>query len=1229
MSTLALPSQLVPAGLQRLGAIFGDSLRRAFRGPSLWILLAVLGLLTWSLSTGDTLLSTGAATVGGRHAWITSEFSNAFVFSVVGSSFYAFFASILAGLAVLDDQESRVEELLHSTRLTAGEYVAGKSLALLLAFSAVLALHLALAVVCNHLLPNADAADVRGPFHLLGYLRPALVFTLPTIVFFGGVSFYLGARLRRAAVAFLVPLVSIVASFALLWNWAPTWLDPRLDRLLMLLDPSGFRWLDQTWLQLDRGAGFYNTAGVGFDSVLIANRLLFLALGIGAVVLARRHVAPADRGRRGQRRWFRRRAAGAAAGPVAGPEAEAAAAAIAAVPRGPAASAPAASLQPMTQRAVSRPRQVACFARAELGALLREPALYVFWLFVLSQSMASSLLVRGAFQTRVLVTPGRLAVGSFNTLTAMVCVLILYFLVEALERERATGVQPLVDAAPYDTGSRIAGKVLAMSLLAALVLSAVFLAGLVVLRLQGAVSPAVGPYLAVWGLALLPTFLLWTCFIAAVHALSGSRLVTLGTALGAFGWTLYLQLTDGLTWVGNWLLWGTLRWTDFTGPGGLPAFGAFRLDGRAILLNRLLALALAGAFLTLAVHFARRRSADATRLVHRLQPRLLARRLWRLSPALVVPALVALPLWFAVAGARDGEAAHKADHDYWKQNYATWHDAPEPAVSGVDVDLWLDPAGHAFRSHGTFALTNHHDEALRRFALTGGAHWRDVTWTLDGEPFVPEDRSGLYVFAPAAGLAPGGTTTVGFELAGRFPAAVSKGGGELWQFILPEGVVLTSFHPSFVPVVGFDRERGIDDDNRMDPREVPDDYYRQTVVPAFASPLAFPVRLAVDTPQDYRANGVGVLASEVVEGGRRKRVWVSDHDVRYFNVVAGRWKVYAGETTEIDYHPGHEHNLEAMSRALEGARRYYSEWFAPYPWKDLRLSEFPAHGTYAQGFPSNITFSENIGFLTKADEKTDAVLLVTAHEAAHQWWGNLLSPGDGPGGNVLSEGMAHFSTLLLFEQLEGPAARRELAKRFEESYGDHRRKDAERPLVKIDGTQPGDGTVTYEKGGWAFWMLLRHMGRDRMLAGLHAFIAEYQDSPDHPLIEDLLATLRPFADDPAAFDAFTRQWFFDVVVPEYRFRDEQKERRPDGTWRASATLTNAGSGEMEVEVAATAGERSAAAEGAYRESRSRLTLGAGESRRVEIECGFEPQRLVVDPDAEVLMLNRKEAVVPL
>ena len=277
-------------------------------------------------------------------------------------------------------------------------------------------------------------------------------------------------------------------------------------------------------------------------------------------------------------------------------------------------------------------------------------------------------------------------------------------------------------------------------------------------------------------------------------------------------------------------------------------------------------------------------------------------------------------------------------------------------------------------------------------------------------------------------------------------------------------------------------------------------------------------------------------------------VWESDHPVSFFNVVAGRWDVKRGDGTAVFYHPGHPYNVDEMLESLDAARKYFSEWFYPYPWKELKLSEFPNLATYAQGFPTNITFSEGIGFLTRSPGDPRRVRdhrsrggtpVVGQHRDARQ----------GPGGNILAEGTAHFSTILLVEQMKGLNARIDFCKRLEANYGKSRRPDSERPLVKTDGTRPSDTTVMYDKGGWVFWMLLNHMGRDRALEGIRAFIKTYHGNPDHPVLQDFLEAMRPFAPDPAAFDAFTHQWFFEVVLPEYRLYEPRKARQGD-SWKA-------------------------------------------------------------------------------
>jgi ABC-2 type transport system permease protein len=1229
--------------------VFLQAFRHGVTRPLFWSLVVLVALLSWGLSGGHVTISSGDASVGGTKAWITSEFAFSFALTTILLLVYGFFVSIGCGLAVVEDDELRIAELLHATPLTPRQYVWGKFTALLAVFLTALGIHLLFAIFCNHVLPSAEAAEIRGPFQLLNYLRPVLVFGLPTLMFIAGGSFYLGERTRRPLLVALFPLALLLVCGFFLWEWSPTWLDPRINRVLMLIDPSGFRWLNETWLRLDRGAKFYNTARVGLDAGFVISRFVFFGLGLLGVALAERSVGRRLRGVEGAagagaKRAARRAAAGAA-------ELKAAA--------------DAGGIEPLLAGLRMRSRAPGLWQgsvpvmRAEARNLFTSPGIYLFGALILLQTIGSSLSALGPFDTELLLTPGTLAVRTLGYLSALLCLLLMFYTVESVERDRSTGLAAIANATPTSTASLLLGKGLANGLLAAAIIGLTYLACVIALLVQGTVAPSPGPFLLVWGLLLVPTILVWTGFVIAVQALFANRTVTYGVCLAVLSFTMYRVLTQTINWVGNWPLWGDLRWTDM---------GTFEIDRRALVLSRVMALGLAAGFIAIAVRAFRRREPDAMGTLHRLAPRELARAVWRFSPYALVPLVAGSILWLGVFDGYEGGALRKKAKDYWKQNLGTWREAPIPAVKSVDLDVTLDPEHHSFHNRGTYELWNDHAAPLARFAVTSGLHWRQVSWTMNGKPYKPENRSGLFVIVPPAPLPYGGRVQIGFDCSGAVPEGFSKNGDGDREFILPSGVVLTTFTPSFTPLLGYQDDIGIEKENRYEPRVYPPDFYLGRTDAAFGSDTPFTTRIRVTAPAAYTINSVGVLASDTVAAGRRTAVWVSDQPVRFFNIVAGRWQVKRGAGTAIYYHPGHPYNVARMSGALDAARRYYSQWFYPYPWQELKISEFPALASYAQGFPTDITFSEGIGFLTEHDIKGDLVFLVTAHESAHQWWGNLITPGKGPGGDLLSEGMAHFSTLLLIEQARGLAARIEFAKRIEERYGRNRRPDAEHPLVEIDGSRNGDTTVTYDKGGWVFWMLLNQLGRDRDLAGLRKFIADWKDSSDHPVLQDFVAAMRPFAADPAAYDAFVHQWFFTVVVPEYQLRNAQRRQLAvpsvgstgaagsvgaagsagaagavnavgagaagpgAAAWEVSVLVRNIGTGRMPVEVAAARGDRFTAdgkPDPGYRDSRTTVTLGAGEERRVTLRCRFEPQRVLVDPDALVLQLDRKGAIARL
>lgn len=1204
---------------RRLGATFSVEFWHSFRRP-LFITLAILLLLmAFGLSSGKMQIASGDTSVGGLKAWITSEFAQTQTMTYLTLLLFAFFIAIAAGLVLIRDHESKVDVLLHSTPLTPAEYVWGRFLAIMSGFVGLMVLWAMASAFFNHAIPNGSANEIRGPFVLGNYLKPVLFIGLPFLLFYGGVSLYVGEKTRNPVLVFVLPIATFIVFGFFLWEWAPSWLDPRINTALQIVDPAGFRWLNETHLKVDRGVEYYNKSHVPFDGIFWLNRAWILFLGVGGVLLTQRSVAAARRGERLKR----------------GAHVMALPADAAALERGTAGVATEAALSSlrMKSRAPSFLHGVAAVAAIEGRLLLRQPGLYIFIPLILIQALTQALLAVGAFDTPILLTSGITAASVAGQLSIWVVLLLIFYTVESLERERANGFSQILYATPLKTGAFLFGKTLANSLVALAVLFASLIGCAIALAVQGKVPFSIGPYAAVWGLLLIPTFIGWTAFITAVYAAVGNRYAAYAVALGALILTAYKLATRDLSWATNWPLWAAIRWSDL---------GFFETDGVALLLNRIMVLGAAVFFTVVAVGLFRRRGADGVRVMHRLSPGQLALTGIRLLPVAAVPLFTCAALAIMVSQGMEGGAAKKARKDYWAKNLKTWYGAPLPDIARADIRLKVDPNRKWLSSQGSLTLVNGLDTTLTGIPVTSGLHWEHLKWTMNGAPATPEDRQHLYVFTPPKPLAKGDSVTIGWSWDGNFPKGITKRGENTDEFVLPSGVVLTGFTPSFMPVLGFQEDIGETKDNKTEPRKYPRDYWKGVTGADFGATAWFPARITVTGPEAYTLNSVGVCTSNTVKEGWRTQVWETDAPVKILNVVCGRWSVKQGNGTTIYYNAAHHYNVDEMSATLDAARRYYSEWFLPYPWRELKLSEFPALAGYAQGFGTNITFSENMGFLTKNDAKTDATFLVTAHEAAHQWWGNILTPARGPGGNFLSESMSHFSTLLLFEQVKGPRGRMEFAKGIESRYGDRRRVNDERPMYDVDGSRDADETVVYDRGGWVFWMLYDYLGHERALEGYRAFIQAWSKSRDHAALQDIVAALRPYAADPVAYDAFVAQWFEDKAMPEYKISDVKKTKQGD-LYEIVATVRNRGTGTMPVEIAATSGDRwkkpaepargeaakPAGQDPAYREARTTVTLGAGESRTVTIRCAFDPDRVVVDPDVRVLQLQRKLAVATL
>lgn len=1175
------------------------------RRPLFWMQVLIVGFFMMSLAGGHASIGSGDARVGGTKAWINSEFANAQLMVLMVSAIYQFFISVGAGMALIRDDELKVGEVLHSTRLTPAEYVWGKYAAVVISFAGLLVVQILVQMFFNHAVPHGTNAEYLGPLSIGAYVRPLLEFGLPNVILFTGVCFAIGALTRQPVLVFAMPIAVLVLGLSVLWDWSPVWLSPAVNRLLQFVDLTGYRWLKETYLGVDRGVDFYNHAAVGLDGLILAQRLAAIALGLGSVGLVQARFVSRMRGAK-----------------VSAAEAARATSATPAAPTH-AEAAPLAGLR-MESGIPAWLESTLQIARTELLLLGRHPGLYLFVPLILVQ-VFGSMIQTGALDTPMLQTPGLLAMQNMNTLTLLICMLILFYTTESLQREGSTSIGPIAYATPVGTASMLLGKALANALLGAAIVVAALVGCAIVLAIQHTVPFSLGPFAIVWGLLLMPTFLVWTAFVSCVFAVSGNRYATYALGLGAMSLTGWLQMRGKMNWVGNWDLWSATRWSDVA---------PFQFDALPLTLNRIFVLGLTALFVAVTLRAFARRERDATRNLQRLQPDSLWRGAVGLVPWLVVPLAAGLTLGLQVSNGFEGAAARKKQHDYWAKNALTYRDAPLPSIAFADLAVTLDPEKHGVKSRGVYTLVNSTSAPLRVLPISSGLDWHAVTWSLDGRPEKPEDRAGLNVFHLTRPLAPGDSLRLGWSFECTVPSGTSKNGAGSMEFVLPASSVLTGFaSANLSPYLGWQSEVGVEEDkNHMDPREYADDFYLGDTPAGLAmAEHWYDVHLRVDVPAGLDVNATGECVSDSTRAGRRVTEWRTDHPVRIWNLVAGHWKVKRADGVAVYYDARHPYNVDEMLEALKGARRWYGEWFAPFPWKELRLTEFAGMSSYAQGSPGNITFSESIGFLTKSKPEANAAFWITAHESAHQWWPNIAMAGQGPGGEILSEGMAHFSTILLTEQVRGKEQRMAFCKAIEDRYAHTRRSNSERPLVKINGELPGDSRIIYDKGGWALWMLFQRMGREAGLAAQRDYLETYRDSRDHPVLQDYLAIMRRHDADTTGFDAYVKQWFYDVVVPQYQILDPVVTRVADG-YEVRAQVKNVGTGVMPVEVAVARGTRYPHGEKKpepYADARTTVTLAAGETKPVVIRCAFEPARLLVDPDVRVLMLERQKANVPV
>ncbi len=252
--------------------------------------------------------------------------------------------------------------------------------------------------------------------------------------------------------------------------------------------------------------------------------------------------------------------------------------------------------------------------------------------------------------------------------------------------------------------------------------------------------------------------------------------------------------------------------------------------------------------------------------------------------------------------------------------------------------------------------------------------------------------------------------------------------------------------------------------------------------------------------------------------------------------------------------PSPAHDVQAVADRAAKAVASFSQWFGPYPYSSLALTQMP--GRLSQGWPG-LVFLSSFAFLSpqeQEDLRLDPVMRVIdsqvlVHETAHQWWGDLVgwkSYRD----QWFVEGLAEYASLLTLEQ-QNPAQFQQVLEKYRRDLLS-KNKDGEwlrdaGPVTlgqRLDSSHFPGGyeAISYERGAWLFHML-RSMLRDSEAASRsRKERANPMLNPDEPFFRALRRIRDRYAGKAISTEELVR--VFEEELP----RPLWYEKRPKLDW---------------------------------------------------------------------------------
>ena len=1048
------------------------------------------------------------------------------------SCLFMFVTTAFVANAVLRDDDTGFGPILRSTGIRQGDYLFGRFLGAFGIAAACLAL-VSVGIWTGALVAGPDD-DGIGPNRVADHLYGYFVIGLPNVLLTSAMFFALATATRSMMATYAGLLALLALYFVMLASLGGR---PEIVSWLAIAEPFGARaFADATryWTTPER-----NAAMPAFAGDLLSNRAAWIGVSLGCLALAYRCFSFSGRRLREGTRARSRDTEVAGEGP----------------PQAQARSGLKARLGPKSGVGQRRGRWRPTWAllagrtRFEIAHVVKSPV------FLLLMAYAAVLTVSVLFGMRD--PDGRpswpLAAFVIPHLEDIFIILPLAIVViyagELVWREREHRTHEILDAAPHPNWAYVVPKTAAIAVVLASMFAASAVVAVVLQASFGNERLEPGAF-ALW--YVLP--MTWDAMLAAALAVFVQTLVPHKFA----GWgVLMLYVAAKFT--------GHMPEHHLLDYAGRPPVFYSDMDGVTSFWQGAWAFRLywgaCAVLLLVAASLLWRRGVEAP-LATRL--RIAGRRFGgasRVTAAIAASAFIGLGgfvYWNTNVVNRfetfDAADAWLAEHERRFLKHAA---VPQPAVTHVRLDVALYPQARRATVDGVYTLTHlggapidevHvllHDRSLRLLAAD-----------IEGGSLASEDAAfGYRIYRLARPMAPGDTRTMSFRTERHhrgFPNGAPNtrlaGNGTF----LSDGELLPGIGMDAMPALVDTAARA---NHGLPPHPgLPKLEDRGAVATANGGGSWTTADITLSTSADQVPVAPGRKVSDVVADGRRTARFVTRTPIRSgFAVQSARYAETHRRAGDVDlavyHHPGHAWNVEHMLDSLEASLAYYERAFGPYPFADARIVEFPSYAhDYAQAFANTIPSSETVSFVSdqRAPGAIDYVGGLVAHEFAHQYWGQQLTPAESEGAMLLVESLATYSALMVMRQVEDEAAVRRRLRQLLDGYLGGRAWEplGEAPLARVGHQR----YVMYSKGPLALYLLQDLLGEDAVNRALRRLLQRHRfRGAPYARSTDLIAALREEAKSPAD-QALITDLFEKITLYDLKVDAPTAIRRADGRW---------------------------------------------------------------------------------